>query len=73
MIREFCELDTPIYMYGRRPLDDGAKYSDGIAPEDELQICGEPLVMTIGELLPLSFGPNDMAKRDVVDVAKIGS
>lgn len=65
MIREFCELDTPIYMYGRRPLESDESYPADIRPEEELRICGEPIVMTIGELLPMSFGPNDMAKRDV--------
>lgn len=64
MIREFCELDMPIYMYGRRN-DAGQDYPQGISETDELRICGEPVIMTIGELLPMSFGPNDMDKREV--------
>lgn len=64
MIREFCELDTPIFMYGRNK-DNNQTYSNSISASDELAICGEPAVMTIGELLPMSFGPNDMDKRDV--------
>ena len=64
MIREFCEADTPIYMYGR-DKEQGQVYPEGMKVEDELEICGRPVVMTIGELLPMSFGPNDMEKREV--------
>lgn len=60
MIREFCELDMNIYMYGR---ETGQEYPADITPEQELEICGEPVVMTLGALLPMSFGPNDMDKR----------
>lgn len=42
-IREFCEDEMKIYMYGKK----------GEAKTDAT-------VMTIGELLPMSFGPNDM-------------
>ncbi|KAK5091852.1 hypothetical protein LTR70_001163 [Exophiala xenobiotica] len=64
MIREFCDADMPIYMYGRRK-EVGQEYSQNITEMEELQICGEPVIMTIGELLPMSFGPNDMDKREV--------
>ena len=47
----------PIYMLGRE-TDEGQEYPDDITPEDELKICGKPVVMTMGELLPLSFGKN---------------
>lgn len=42
----------PIYMYGRRK-DGGQEYPPDISYEDELKICGDPVVMTIGELLPM--------------------
>lgn len=58
MIREFCEPDLKIYMYGRKP---GVDYSK-VSPEEEAK--GETVIMTIGELLPMSFGPNDLAKRE---------
>lgn len=64
MIREFCELDTPIFMYGRSK-DNNQTYAKDISASDELAICGKPAVMTIGKLLPMSFGPNDVEKRDV--------
>lgn len=64
MIREFCEAETPIYMYGRDKAQ-GQVYGDSIMADKELEICGKPVVMTIGELLPMSFGPNDMEKREV--------
>lgn len=60
MIREFCMDDMKVYMYGRQP---GQTYADTLAPEDEYIVCGKPVVMTIGELLPMSFGPEDMQKR----------
>lgn len=69
MIREFCELDMKIYMYGRQP---DQQYPEDISPEKEVEICGEAVVMTIGELLPMSFGPNDMDKRKGKEGAKIG-
>ena len=56
MIREFSDEDTPIFMYGRAN-DDGQDYTN-ISDEEELKICGKPVVSTIGILLPLSFGPN---------------
>lgn len=62
MIREFCELDTPIYMYGRSK-EQGQEYPSDITNDRELEICGKPVMMTIGQLLPMSFGPNDMDKR----------
>ncbi len=56
----------PIYMYGRRK-DQAQQYPDDISSDEELKVCGEPVVMTIGELLPMSFGPNDMDKREKVE------
>lgn len=50
-------------MYGRQPLAGGENYAADITAEDELGVCGDPVVMTLGQLLPMSFGPNDMAKR----------
>ena len=49
-INEFATTkDLPVYMYGK----------DGIEGTGE----GKMVKMTIGELLPLSFGPNDMQQR----------
>lgn len=45
-----------IFMYGRKP---GKTFSSSEEEAEE-----EYVVMTIGELLPMSFGPNDMDKRD---------
>ena len=42
----------PIYMYGRQK-DNGQEYPPDITGEEELKICGESVVMTIGELLPM--------------------
>ena len=42
----------PIYMYGRQ-RDKGQEYPEDISAVGELEICGEPVVMTIGELLPM--------------------
>lgn len=56
MIREFSDEDTPIFMYGRAK-DDGQDYTD-ISDEEELKICGKPVISTIGILLPMSFGAN---------------
>ncbi|EXJ88273.1 cytidine deaminase [Capronia coronata CBS 617.96] len=47
-INEFATTrDLPIYMYGKDGLSEGA----------------EMVKMTIGELLPMSFGPNDMDRN----------
>ncbi|KAF7845737.1 hypothetical protein BT93_L0871 [Corymbia citriodora subsp. variegata] len=56
MMREFCELDMKVYMYGRQ---ESQNYK-GLSAERELEVCGEPAVMTMGEMLPMSFGPNDL-------------
>ena len=71
-------VDMPVYMYGRA-TDKGQEYSKDITADDELAICGAPVIMTIGELLPMvsflfvqltpflrfqAFGPNDMDKRE---------
>lgn len=56
MIREFCEETTPVYMYGRSK-EDGQDYTN-ITDEEELKICGKPLILDLGTLLPYSFGPN---------------
>ena len=53
-IREFCELDMPIYMY------------------DKADDWKSPIIKTIGELLPMSFGPNDMDKRENKPDPKFG-
>jgi len=65
MIREFCELDMPIYMYGRRN-DEGQDYPQGISETDELRICGEPVIMTIGELLPMVSAQSPSTSRCTV-------
>jgi cytidine deaminase len=67
MIREFCELDMNIYMYGRDP---DQEYPEYINQDEELEICGKPVVMTLGALLPMSFGPNDMDRRGAKKVTK---
>ena len=59
MIREFCEPEMKVYMYGRRSGTGGL---EDVSTEEEAK--GECVVMTIGELLPMSFGPNDMDKRE---------
>lgn len=62
-LREFCGLDTKVYMYGRRP---GATYANV-----EEEAGEESVVMTVGQLLPMSFGPDDMDKREVKTLGKI--
>lgn len=50
-INEFATTkDLPIYMYGKDGIDQGG---DGKGV----------VMMTIGELLPMSFGPNDMDRN----------
>jgi cytidine deaminase len=46
-----------IFMYGRKP---GKNFESS---EEEAK--EEFVMMTIGELLPMSFGRNDMDKREV--------
>lgn len=52
----------PVYMYGRQK-DQGQEYADDMTPEKELGVCGQPVVMTIGQLLPMvsiaNFGIGD--------------
>lgn len=55
-IREFCSLDTPIYMVG-------STYTES---DKELKDDGETMVMkTLEELLPMSFGPEFLGKKKV--------
>ncbi|KAJ9641158.1 hypothetical protein H2204_002836 [Knufia peltigerae] len=50
-INEFATTkDLPIYMYGKDGIDQGGD-GNGV------------VMMTIGELLPMSFGPNDMDRN----------
>ncbi|KAL2052471.1 hypothetical protein ABVK25_007343 [Lepraria finkii] len=43
LIREFCPLTMPIFMYDKE---------------------GSYVVKTLGELLPMSFGPDDLKRRE---------
>jgi cytidine deaminase len=55
-IREFCSLDTPIYMVG-------SNYTES---DKEVKDDGETMVMkTLEELLPMSFGPEFLGKKKV--------
>lgn len=49
--------DLPIYMYGRSQ-DNGQEYPKDISGDRELEICGKPVIMTIGELLPMVSHPS---------------
>ena len=60
-------------MYGRQ-RDKGQEYPPGISYDDELKICGEPVVMTIGELLPM-VSPrerNDVKPTDLTIMQSFG-
>jgi len=66
-IREFCGLSTPIYMIGSTWTQESA---DQVGEDGKLSSEGkegeEVLVMkTLGELLPMSFGPEFLGKTAV--------
>ena len=54
-MREFLQPDVKVYMYGKKGYVDGQS-TDG-------RVNGA-VVMTMAELLPMSFGPNDMERND---------
>ena len=52
MMREFCGVEMKVFMFGRM--------GDGVEGD---VARGEYEVRTMGELLPMSFGPGDLKKR----------
>ena len=53
-IREFCDLKMKVWMLGKGMGEGGDVVGEGATGGEK------PVVMTVGELLPMSFGPNDM-------------
>jgi cytidine deaminase len=63
-IREFCDTEMKIWMYGAR-WDRGERDSEQSAPESGSGKAGNARVVevkTIGELLPMSFGRADLER-----------
>lgn len=58
-IREFCALSTPIFMVGSNfPSETTESEIESIVSEGKLV-----KMMTLGELLPMSFGPEHLEKE----------
>lgn len=60
MVREFCELDTPIYMVWKEWSAEGED-GDADGRGGDGKVKGR-IVRTLEELLPLSFGPEELAR-----------
>jgi len=70
VLREFCHLDTPVLLvpadYPQKSQESGEGEEDPSAPTQ-----GGVRVETVGGLLPLSFGPEDLERPRVpADVMK---
>jgi cytidine deaminase len=51
-IREFCGNEMKVFMYGRQPYEELQEQEEGKKGNIE--------VKTLGELLPMSFGPDGL-------------
>ncbi|RMZ83486.1 hypothetical protein DV737_g1557, partial [Chaetothyriales sp. CBS 132003] len=63
-MREFLDKDVKIWMYGKYGyVDDEADAQAEVKANGGKRVNGA-VVLTMDELLPMSFGPNDMQKNE---------